>query len=365
MPQIRTGLQIAILLAWISTASGFQIKVDGVIRPAASMEQRGAALVAANPILQTLMDDFQALKDQPEIKPRLVKNLTSLAQGSHKPSSDSVSKLADNLSKALAGRQLPRGPATRLALELVWVFNSDKLRTRDLQSAILDAQGALRDAGVAPADVDLVVSDLKVIAPRAQAEIKPDVPTRPYRYPLSAPPKYDKSVLVEDFETGGDIWKRWYTPGWSTGIIALYDPENKQTGKFGLTISNDGPPDRASGMAYIPRPGIPIAGMNAILMWIRPYDADGSKGTVSTGIVDGSNEIWQVDVPDAHVGMKPYILEISLADVRRVLRRNNGVLDLECADYCFWMTGAYKFSVDDIMFVHDPALPEFVPQAPR
>jgi hypothetical protein len=30
-------------------------------------------------------------------------------------------------------------------------------------------------------------------------------------------------------------------------------------------------------------------------------------------------------------------------------------------DFAFWMTGTYKFTVDDIMFVHDLSLPEFVP----
>jgi hypothetical protein len=58
-------------------------------------------------------------------------------------------------------------------------------------------------------------------------------------------------------------------------------------------------------------------------------------------------------------GTQPYILQVRLADFQRVLRRNNGKIDLENKDFAIWMTGPYKFTVDDIMFVHDPALPEF------
>jgi hypothetical protein len=61
-------------------------------------------------------------------------------------------------------------------------------------------------------------------------------------------------------------------------------------------------------------------------------------------------------------GTEPYILQVRLADFRRVLRRNNGRIDLENQDFAFWMTGTYKFTVDDIMFVHDPSLQEFVPE---
>jgi hypothetical protein len=127
-------------------------------------------------------------------------------------------------------------------------------------------------------------------------------------------------------------------------------------------ISNSGPITKISGMAKIPHPFQNIEGMNALRMWVKPYGMDGTKGSLATGFIDGSGEIWQVDVPDAIAGTEPYILQIRLEDFRRVLRRNNGRIDLENQDFAIWMAGEYKFTLDDVMFVHDPAVPEFRPE---
>jgi hypothetical protein len=105
-----------------------------------------------------------------------------------------------------------------------------------------------------------------------------------------------------------------------------------------------------------------IEGMNAIRMWIKPHGYCSAQGLLSTGFIDGSNEIYKIDVPDAFSGTEPYILEILLEGFRRVLRRNNAKIDLVNRDFAFWPAGTYKFTVDDIMFVHDPALLEFVPK---
>jgi len=102
--------------------------------------------------------------------------------------------------------------------------------------------------------------------------------------------------------------------------------------------------------------------MNTLRMWIQPYGMDSKLGSVSTGFIDGSKEIWQADVPGLLAGTEPYVLQIRLADFRRVLRRNNGIIDLENQDFAFWMSGTFKFTVDDIMFVHDPSIPAFAPQ---
>ena len=69
--------------------------------------------------------------------------------------------------------------------------------------------------------------------------------------------------------------------------------------------------------------------MNALRMWIKPHGMDDAQGSVSTGFIDGSKEIWQMDLPGMLSGTEPYILQIRLADFRRVLRRTNGIIDLE------------------------------------
>jgi len=75
------------------------------------------------------------------------------------------------------------------------------------------------------------------------------------------------------------------------------------------------------------------------------------------------DEIWQIDIPDMLAGTEPFILQLDLADYHRVLRRNNNKIDLVNKDFAIWMKGTFKFTVDDIMFVHDPAVPEFNPDA--
>ena len=164
---------------------------------------------------------------------------------------------------------------------------------------------------------------------------------------------------MEDFESGTDIFKTWYQPYWSTGIVTTFDSQQYGGGKRGLTIANTGPTTKRSSMAKYPRPNQDLSGCNALRLWFKPYGLKDSEGTVSMGFIDGSEEIWQVDLPEVLSGTEPCVIQVRLADFRRVLRKNNGRIDLENRDFCFWMTGTYRFTVDDIMFVHDPAVPEF------
>jgi hypothetical protein len=186
-----------------------------------------------------------------------------------------------------------------------------------------------------------------------------DGPRNRFRYAPSEAPKFDKAVLVEDFESGTDIFKTWYQPYWSTGIVATFDSQHKSGGNRGLTIANTGPTTKRSSIAKFPRAHQDLAGCNALRLWFKPYGMNDSEGTVSMGFIEGSSEIWQVDLPEVLAGTEPCVIQVRLADFRRVLRRNNGRIDLENRDFCFWMTGTYKFTVDDILFVHDPAVPEF------
>jgi hypothetical protein len=273
-----------------------------------------------------------------------------------------LAKLVDHLVRALSGKSLPEVIAGNLAGDLETVLHPGSGSSRQTRSAASDFVQQLKSGGADRAQIELVREDLRRFLPALQADADSDAPAHQFRFALSDAPKYDKFVLVEDFETGVDIFKTWYQASWSTGIVATYDAEHKSSGRFGLTISNTGPPERNSSLAKIPMPYQDIHGMNALRMWIEPYGMDSARGSVSTGFIDGSKEIWQIDLPGMLAGTEPYILQVRLADFRRVLRRNNGVIDLENQDFAFWMSGTFKFTVDDIMFVHDPAIPEFVPQ---
>lgn len=293
----------------------------------------------------------------------LARTLSALTDG--QLPATALRKLAGDLRQALAAHPVTDPTLVNwLRGDLTLVLRPPNDSARQIAGAINDLGSALKRVPAEPAAIAAVQADLRALVPPRLAVDRPDVPAHRYRYPLREAPRYDRSVPVEDFESGSDLWKTWYQPKWSTGIVAVFDPVAKAGGKFGLTISNTGPTSKASSLAKIPRPFQDLKGMNALRMWVRPYGMDPARGWGSTGFIDGSNEIWQADIPDMLTGTEPYVLEVRLADFKRVLRRNNGVIDLENRDVCFWNHGDWKITVDDIMFVHDPALPDFDPARP-
>jgi hypothetical protein len=312
-----------------------------------------------NPAAQKVRDHLRNISATS--REELLRDVAALAQGGLDAGNTDLAKLVDDLLHSLAGKTPAVALAGNVEGDLETVLHPGGGSARQTRGAASDFVSQLKACGVESTQAELVGADLRRFLPVSQASDVSDAPAHQFRFALPAAPKYDKFVLVEDFETGSDIFRTWYQPGWSTGIVATYDSQNKGSGTYGLTISNNQTPDKISSMAKIPKPYQNIEGMNALRMWIKPYEMDGTKGSVSTGFIDGSKEIWQVDLPDMLSGTEPYILQVRLADFRRVLRRNNGRIDLENQDFAFWMSGTYKFTVDDIMFVHDPSVPEFVP----
>ena len=274
-----------------------------------------------------------------------------------------LEKFSRDLLAGLGGRPVADAFVVNwLAGDLDLIFHAAP--GRQVGGPIDDFGSALRKAGVEPGLVATILADVRAVVPQLLGEEKQVGPEHKYRYKLSEAPKYDRSVLVEDFELDGEIWKTWYQPGWSTGIVAKVQTEYKAAGTRGLTLSHTGPAKKYTSVAKIPNPYQSLEGMNALRMWIHPHSSgktDEDRAGPTTGFIDGSGEIWQMGVPDLAEGTEPYILEIRLADFKYILRRNNGIIDLENQDFAFWIGGTYSFSVDDIRFVHDPAIPDFVP----
>lgn len=303
-------------------------------------------------------DDFRSLTAI--TKENLARDIAALAPGGQLKADDkNLATFIQDLVQSLSATELSDGNAAILAGNLEEVLNSGQGSVRQTQGAVRNFAHTLKLAEVDHAQADKVGADLTVLA-KVPTDPGPfDGPRHPFRFALSEAPRYDKAVLVEDFESGTDIFKTWYQPYWSTGIVATFDSQHKSGGNRGLTISNTGPTTKRSSMAKFPRPHQDLAGCNALRLWFKPYGLKDSEGTVSMGFIDGSSEIWQVDLPEVLSGTGPCVIQVRLADFRRVLRRNNGRIDLENRDFCFWMTGTYKFTVDDILFVHDPAIPDF------
>jgi hypothetical protein len=227
------------------------------------------------------------------------------------------------------------GFARNAAEDLETALNPEGGSAQQTSGAVCDFSHQLQSGGMDAGQAELIRADLAKILPALPVAGVSDAPAHKFRFSLQEATNYDKFVMVEDFESRADIFQTWYQPKWSTGIVAAYDSMFKCSGRSGLTISNTQPPGKDSSMAKIPKPYQDIEGMNAIRMWIKPFNLDGAKGSVSTGFIDGSDQIWQVDLPGMLSGTEPYILQVRLADFRRVLRRNTGRIKLVNHDFAF------------------------------
>jgi len=131
---------------------------------------------AANPALQatlqnieSLRNDFAAIGNAAATasltvqKQSLTNDLTIAAQGA-KPQPASISKLADDLTTAIAGKEKLRAPQPKLAQFVHAIFNSSHLTTAQQQMIFDGVQKILTDGGASPGETASVVNDIKTIA---------------------------------------------------------------------------------------------------------------------------------------------------------------------------------------------------------
>jgi hypothetical protein len=172
------------------------------------------------------------------------------------------------------------------------------------------------------------------------------------RLPPQTPP-LAKHFVLEDFEntTDADLHKKWNQWG---QLSYRLDPDNKSRGQFGVTHQVG--KVNTSWFGYTPRlPKFSCVGMNAWRMWVKP---DGSGRLATFFIKDSSQEVYCWVIPDLLTGTDPYVLEVPLASYTYIFRENNAVFEPEeCAEFGYWITGPCTFSLDDIMLVHNPDLP--------
>jgi hypothetical protein len=129
-----------------------------------------------NPVLEATLKnisnlrvDFDAIGKLTDIKPGspqkklLLNDLTIAPQGA-KPSSASISALADNLASAVAGKKAMQPQHAKLAQEIHAIFNSSHLSAAQQQAVFGDVQKILQDGGASADDAINVVSDIKTIA---------------------------------------------------------------------------------------------------------------------------------------------------------------------------------------------------------
>lgn len=113
--------------------------------------------------ISNLRVDFENLDTNPTNTLPLTKDLTEAAQGS-KPSSASVSTLAQSLATAVAGNKKLHAQHQKLAQYVHALFNSSHLSPTQ-QQLVLDAfKKILSEGGVSADDSAKVIGDLKRIA---------------------------------------------------------------------------------------------------------------------------------------------------------------------------------------------------------
>jgi hypothetical protein len=122
-----------------------------------------------------LQQDLAGLKAGSQVtqsqKDALGQSLTSLAQGTVKPSPESVSQLSSDLSKALADGNLSKQEQIQLSQDIAVVMNSANIPASEVQAVIADVEDILISSNVDKADAQKITSDLQAIATELQTNV--------------------------------------------------------------------------------------------------------------------------------------------------------------------------------------------------
>ncbi len=87
-----------------------------------------------------------------------------MAQGTTKPSTESISNLTSDLSAALAARQVSKSVQIKLFNDIEQVLNSANIPMSEMAADIKNAQEILIASVITRKDIQIVASDLKAIA---------------------------------------------------------------------------------------------------------------------------------------------------------------------------------------------------------
>jgi hypothetical protein len=127
------------------------------------------ALQATLQNIESLRNDFAAIGRAADatalaaLKQPLINDLAVAARGA-KPQPASVSKLADDLTTAIAGKEKLRASQPKLAQFVHAIFNSSHLTTAQQQMIFDGVQKILTDGGASLDETANVVNDIKTIA---------------------------------------------------------------------------------------------------------------------------------------------------------------------------------------------------------
>src|SRR3954453_12263779 len=117
---------------------------------------------AQQQVIDKLQTDLTAIKAgapvTPEQKQELQNDFLTLAKGATKPSKEAVTKLANDLSTALANKDVSAKDQALLAKAINVVMNNGNLSAAQAQAFVTTAQNSLKAGGVSEAEVQTVVT---------------------------------------------------------------------------------------------------------------------------------------------------------------------------------------------------------------
>jgi hypothetical protein len=131
--------------------------------------QANAMLQATMQNIESLRNDFTAIANAATnasltvLKQSLTNDLAIAALGT-KPKSESISKLADDLTTAIAGKEKLRAAQPKLAQFVHAIFNGAQLTAVQQKTMFDGVRKILTDGGASPEQTANVVSDIKTIA---------------------------------------------------------------------------------------------------------------------------------------------------------------------------------------------------------
>lgn len=181
---------VTLFCAWFAVGAALADPYSTALRQARTAANAGSGQVETpppappppqnnappNPVLQAtlrnisdLRNDLTAISGETgtnrlaALKSSLSNHLAAAAQGVKKASQESISKLADDLSAAIAGNGKLRPQLTKLAQYAHAIFNGSQLPETQQKMIYEEAQKILTGAGVPADGAAGVVDDFKVI----------------------------------------------------------------------------------------------------------------------------------------------------------------------------------------------------------
>lgn len=134
--------------------------------PTSSTPQGGLS-ASQQALIDRLQTDFNSIKSGSATnagqKLHLQDDIASLDKSAYKPSKSSLAKLSEHLTAALAEKPVSYRDMGQIARDINIILNSSNLSMTQSEHFVSDAQLRLKNSGISPATVQLIVNDLGLI----------------------------------------------------------------------------------------------------------------------------------------------------------------------------------------------------------